>query len=132
MKEITQDWLEAAGLDIETIEYLLQNQRLTGQVAFHSQQAIEKSLKALIEEKGERIPRIHTLSKLFDLCSTLFIFQIDETLVIALDSLYIESRYPGEFGLLPDGKPTQKQAQLFYNFAKDVYKTIEYQLENKK
>lgn len=110
----------------------MQNERLTGQVAFHSQQVIEKSLKALIEEKGERIPRIHSLSKLFDLCATFLDFQFDETLVIALDSLYIESRYPGEFILLPDGKPTQKQSQLFYDFAQDVYKKVRYHLENKK
>ena len=132
MKQITQDWLQAAGLDIESIGYLLQNDRLTGHVAFHSQQAIEKSLKALIEEKGERVPRIHSLSKLFGVCSTFFEIDFDDNLVIALDSLYIESRYPGEFGLLPEGKPTQKQAQLFYDFAQDVYKTVRYHLENKK
>ena len=132
MKQITQDWLEAAGLDIESIGYLLQNERLTGHVAFHSQQAIEKSLKALIEEKGERIPRIHSLSKLFDLCSTFLDFQVDETLVIALDSLYIELRYPGEFGLLPEGKPSQKQAHLFYDFANDIYKIVIYHLQNNK
>lgn len=132
MKQITHDWLDAASLDLESIEYLIQNERLTGHVAFHSQQAIEKSLKALIEEKGERIPRIHSLSKLFDLCSTFLDFQFDETLIIALDSLYIESRYPGEFGLLPNGKPSQKQSQLFYNFANDVYNAVKYHLENKK
>ncbi|MGE5447337.1 MAG: HEPN domain-containing protein [Bacteroidales bacterium] len=69
MKQITHDWLEAAGLDIESIGYLLPNERLTGHVAFLSQQAIEKSLKAFIEEKGERVPKIHSLSKLFDLCA---------------------------------------------------------------
>lgn len=131
MKQITHDWLEAAALDIESIGYLLQNERLTGHVAFHSQQAIEKALKALIEEKGERIPRIHSLSKLFDLCSPILDFQLDETLIIALDSLYIESRYPGEFGLLPNGKPSQKQSQLFYDFANDVYSAVKYHLENK-
>lgn len=130
MKQITHDWLEAAGLDIESIGYLLSNDRLTGHVAFLSQQAIEKSLKALIEEKGERVPKIHSLSKLFFLCGGLIDLQIDETLVIALDSLYIESRYPGEFGLLPEGKPTIKQAQLFYDFAKDVYSTVRLHLEN--
>lgn len=131
MKKITHDWLEAASLDIESIGYLLQNDRLTGHVAFFSQQAIEKSLKALIEEKGERIPKIHSLSKLFDLCTGLIDIQINENLVIALDSLYIESRYPGEFGLLPEGKPTLKQGKQFFDFAKEVYTTISSHLENK-
>lgn len=132
MKQITKDWLEAAGLDIENIVCILQNVRLTGHVAFFAQQVIEKSLKAILEEKGERVPKIHSLSKLFAICSTYFDFQFDDDLVIALDSLYIESRYPGEFGLLPGGKPTEKQAQLFYDFAKDVFQTAKHQLENTK
>lgn len=131
MKQITHDWLEAAGLDIESIGYLLPNERLTGHVAFLSQQAIEKSLKAFIEEKGERVPKIHSLSKLFDLCAGLIDINIDDNLIIALDSLYIESRYPGEFGLLPEGKPTTEQSQLFFDFAKDVYSEIKYYLEKK-
>lgn len=131
MREITQKWLEAANLDIESITLIIQNDRLTGHVAFHSQQAIEKSLKALIEENGERVPKVHSLSKLFDLCSTFINIHFDDDLVIALDSLYIESRYPGEFGLLPEGKPTRKQAQVFYDFALKVYLTIKNELESR-
>jgi hypothetical protein len=43
MKKITGEWLEAASLDIEIIPHIFQNDRLTGQIAFHSQQAIEKT-----------------------------------------------------------------------------------------
>lgn len=88
-------------------------------------------MKALIEEKGERVPKIHSLSKLFDLCAGLIDINIDDNLIIALDSLYIESRYPGEFGLLPEGKPTTKQSQIFFDFAKDIYSEIKYYLEKK-
>jgi HEPN domain-containing protein len=132
MKQITKDWLDAASMDIETVESLLKNERLTGQVAFHAQQAIEKVLKGLMEEHGDRIPKVHSLSKLFDSCSVYFDFQFDEDLVIALDSLYIESRYPGEFGLLPTGKPTLKQAYAFYDFAQEIYQTIKVLLESGK
>ena len=131
MKEITKEWLEAASLDIESSRYLLQDERLTGHVAFHSQQAIEKSLKALIEESGDRIPKIHSLSKLFNSCSVYIDFQFDEDLIIALDSLYLESRYPGEFGLLPEGKPTLKQAQMFHDFANKIYLSVMHQLQTK-
>ncbi len=131
MKKITQDWLEAASIDIESIRYLLQNERLTGHVAFHSQQAIEKVLKAILEENGERVPKVHSLSKLFNSCTSFLDIQFDDDLVIALDSLYIESRYPGEFGLLPEGKPTLKQAQLFYEFAQKIYLTVKNYLGSK-
>lgn len=132
MKQITKEWLEAANLDIESSKYLLQDERLTGHVAFHSQQAIEKSLKALIEESGDRIPKIHSLSKLFNISSLYLDFKFDEDLLIALDSLYIESRYPGEFGLLPEGKPTLKQAQMFHDFAHEIYLIAMQHLQNKK
>jgi HEPN domain-containing protein len=132
MKQITKDWLEAASMDIESIGYLIQDERLTGQVAFHAQQAIEKSLKALIEEHGDRVPKIHSLSKLFDICEVYIKLDPIEDLIIALDSLYLESRYPGDFGLLPAGKPTIKQTQLFYNFAKDIFHLIKHHLETGK
>ena len=129
MREITKKWLEAAILDIESITLIIQNDRLTGHVAFHSQQAIEKSLKALIEENEERVPKIHSLSKLFDLCSSFIDIHFNDDLIIALDSLYIESRYPDGFGLLPEGKPTPKQAQMFYDFAVEIYSLIKNELE---
>lgn len=129
MKQITIDWLEAAILDLEAIPYLIQDERLTGHVAFHSQQAIEKSLKAIIEENNERVPKIHSLSKLFELCSQFTDIEPDEDMIIALDSLYIESRYPGEFGLLPEGKPDKSQALMFYNFAKTIYTIVSNKLK---
>ena len=85
MKQITKDWLEAASLDIESCNSLLQNERLTGQVAFHAQQAVEKSLKAIIEEQGNRVPKIHSLSKLIEECSAYFNFQFDDDTIITLD-----------------------------------------------
>ena len=53
----------------------------------------------------------------------------DEDIIISLDSLYIESRYPGEFGLLPEGKPTIQQAIIFYAFAQEVHGIVKRYLE---
>ncbi|MCX6239100.1 MAG: HEPN domain-containing protein [Bacteroidia bacterium] len=132
MRGITKEWLESASLDIENIRHIIQDEKLTGHVAFHAQQAIEKSLKASIEEFGEKVPKIHSLSKLFNICAAFFNISVNEDIIIALDSLYIESRYPGEFGLLPEGKPNQEQAKMFYDFAQEIYQTIRYQLEARK
>jgi HEPN domain-containing protein len=129
MKQITKDWLETANLDLEAISHIIQNDRLSGHVAFYAQQAIEKSLKAIIEETGERVPKIHSLSKLFELCATFISVPIEEDIIIALDSLYIESRYPGEFGLLPEGKPNQKQVKAFYDFAQNIFEAVKSHLE---
>jgi HEPN domain-containing protein len=38
-----------------------------------------------------------------------------------LNLLYIESRYPNDIGLLPNGKPTIDEAVTFLNFSKEIY-----------
>ena len=88
--------------------------------AFHSQQSIEKSLKSLIVANSISFKRIHSLNKLSSLCDSI---DIDDNfdLIQLLDSLYTESRYPGEVGLLESGKPTLDEATEFYEFAINVF-----------
>ena len=43
--------------------------------------------------------------------------------MIPINEVYVEARYPGELGLVPDGLPTNEQAMEFIDFAKEV-KTI--------
>ena len=38
-----------------------------------------------------------------------------------LDQLYLDARYPGDQGLLPNGKPTVREASTFYKIAKEVF-----------
>ena len=49
---------------------------------------------------------------------------INEELLSAFDDLYIDSRYPGNFGLMPYGKPTLEDAEEFYELARDIYEYI--------
>ena len=80
-------------------------------------------MKALIEEYEINIPKIH---KLIELNKILLnkIDGLDEIILKKLDDLYIESRYPGDMGLLPYGKPTIDDAKKFYNFAKEVFHKV--------
>ena len=48
----------------------------------------------------------------------------DDDLIQLLDTLYIESRYPADMGLLPYGKPTLKDAKEFYDFAQKLFDDI--------
>lgn len=52
MKSISAAWLSAANDDLVLIQEIIRNETLTHMVAFHAQQAIEKSFKALLEERG--------------------------------------------------------------------------------
>lgn len=123
MRAFTKEWLKAAYDDFLTIEEIINNQHLTHIAAFHAQQCIEKSFKAILEENEIDSPKIHKLLKLHRMLPTTLTEVNDDTLSI-LDELYIESRYPTEMGLLPHGKPTLKDANEFYIFAKNIFNQI--------
>lgn len=122
MNPISFEWLNSARDDLSLIVHILSDENLTHLVAFHAQQAIEKSLKALLEYKNQTVPKTHSLNRLFTLVAD-DMKKIDYDLVHTMDGLYIDSRYPGDFGLLPDGKPSLEDAQLFYDFAVTIYET---------
>ena len=50
MKLISEEWLKKAQEDLDVVGEIISKEHLTNMVAFHSQQAVEKTLKAIIEE----------------------------------------------------------------------------------
>jgi HEPN domain-containing protein len=129
MKETSEQWLHAAEDDLRVVARIASDEYLTHMVAFHSQQCIEKSLKAIIEEYELGHIRIHNLGRLFEIVRPKVTLDADAVLVETLDKLYIDARYPGELGLLPNGKPTREEAQRFYRFAQSLYEQIRRMLE---
>jgi HEPN domain-containing protein len=67
MKKLTEEWLKAAEDDLRVIERIGLDEHLTHTFAFHAQQAVEKSLKAAIEEHEIGSVRIHSLERLFEI-----------------------------------------------------------------
>ena len=63
MKPVTEAWLIKAGEDREAIRTLRGNPQLTGVIAFHAQQCVEKCLKAVAEERAATVPRVHDLRR---------------------------------------------------------------------
>lgn len=131
MKEPTEAWLKAASDDLATIAEIIDNEQLTNIVAFHAQQAVEKSLKAIVEEFELEMSKIHSLERLFAIVKHYLPLPIDAATVEELDRLYIDARYPSEFGLLPQGKPARKDAEKFYDFAKMIYDNVYENLKKK-
>ncbi|WP_027370125.1 HEPN domain-containing protein [Desulfovermiculus halophilus] len=123
MKQITREWFQAAYDDILIIEEIIDKEYLSHIVAFHAQQAIEKSFKAVLEEYTDNVPKIHQLERLSSLVSSCLDIEFDEEndFFEELDKLYIDARYPGEFGLLPQGKPSLDDAKRFYDLAHGLY-----------
>lgn len=65
MKTLTQEWLDRAQDDLDSIAELIKREHLTNIVAFHAQQAVGKTLKALIEELGIGLRKTHNLLTMF-------------------------------------------------------------------
>lgn len=124
MKFISNEWLKSAMSDIDTMKAILENELLAHMVAFHAQQCIEKCLKAVIEEYELSAGKIHNLITLKSIIAAVRDFDFDEDLLGLLNTLYIDSRYPGDLGLLPNGKPTREDARRFYELAENVYEEV--------
>jgi len=129
MKKISEEWLKAAKDDLRVADKIIADEALTHMVAFHSQQCIEKSLKAVMEEYGIDLVKIHNLERLLAIVKNHVKIDVDIVLIEKMDKLYIDSRYPADFGLLPDGKPTIEDAEEFDDAASSVYEVVKTNLE---
>ena len=91
-------------------------------VCFHSQQAVEKLFKAFIATFDQQIPRTHNLIRLHKICEDLLEnkLEFDDEKLILLNDVYIDSRYPADFGVLPSGQAGKQEANLAYSHAKDI------------
>lgn len=122
MKKIVEDWLISAEGDLLLIENIVTIENLTHLSAFHAQQAIEKSFKAIVEEFELGFIKTHSLETLYNQVRHIYSSRIELDSLILLDQLYIDSRYPGEMGLLQDGKPTVAESTGFFYLARTIHK----------
>jgi HEPN domain-containing protein len=130
VKTVTADWLRSAQADLETIDAILNNPKLTTMVAFHAQQCVEKCLKALVEEFAIEVGKTHNLLALKAAVESQQAIDLDEDTLSLLNKLYISSRYPSEFGLLPTGAPSPEDCAAFARFASEVRRKVLAVLEN--
>ena len=121
MKKQVKDWIFLAEKDLNASEILIKEEYpLTNIIAFHCQQTIEKYLKAILLENDIPLIITHDLIKLNGMIKEIKDLGIDENKLIPINEVYVEARYPGEIGLMPDGVPTNEQAMEFIDFAKEV------------
>jgi len=120
MKKTVEAWVEFADADLLTVSEIAGRPELTNIAAFHCQQAIEKYFKALILEAGKPLPKIHNLLTLYGSVKEITDLGLDENLLATINDVYLDSRYPGEVGLVNGVKPTIELADSFFSFAKEV------------
>lgn len=115
---IAESWLRHAAEDLKSAEVLLEAE-IYGMVCFHAQQAVEKTLKAMLAGAGQSIPRIHNLIRLRRLVEDALgcTLAVDEEALMFLNDVYLDSRYPTDLGVLPSGLPDAGDARRAYDYA---------------
>jgi HEPN domain-containing protein/predicted nucleotidyltransferase len=109
MRKTTDAWLAEAEDEFESASILLDNHKYRA-ACLHSQQCVEKALKALILEKGRRPSRTHDIVDLLNgvrMDGWPVALEMDEA--VYLNSVY-RGRYPTEEGLLPHGEASREDA----------------------
>lgn len=110
MKKEVEDWLIFAERDITVVERIVEEPHLTGIATFHCQQAIEKYFKAY----DYPLQKTHDLLKLYATLKKHADLELDEDVLAIISQVYLDSRYPGDLGLLPDGLPVCWAGQGFF------------------
>lgn len=98
MNPLTLEWIDKAEGDLLTArrEYRARIAPNFDAVCFHTQQAAEKYLKAVLQESGIPIPRIHSLAELLAIISKLDAsFLLIQADAIVLEGYAVQFRYPG-------------------------------------
>jgi HEPN domain-containing protein len=114
-------WLQYASDDLKSAKVLLAEE-VYNITCFHAQQTVEKLFKAFIAAYDQPIPRTHNLIRLNKICEDLYgdKLEFDNDKLILLNDVYIDSRYPADFGVLPSGQPGEQEANTAYSHAKDI------------
>ena len=110
MRKTTAVWIKDAEEELDSALILFEHEKYRP-ACYHAQQCVEKGLKALLLESGKRPDRTHDIIDLFNkVRKSGFDCGLIMEEAIFLNSIY-KGRYPTEQGLLPQGAPSQKDAE---------------------
>lgn len=110
MREAAKEWIKQAEYELNMAEYLLQGGFYKG-TCYHSQQCVEKTLKARLLEKGWALEKTHSMERLVSIGGDYNLdFNVTDDEIVFVDSIY-RGRYPIETGLLPSGEPSKEDGE---------------------
>lgn len=120
-KRSVKDWLFMAEIDLKSAQASLKD-KIYSSACFHAQQAVEKSLKALLLHFESEVTKTHDLLFLLSRASK-YERELEKFKEAAsfLNKFYIPTRYPDAFpGSLPEGLPKREEALKSLEKAKEV------------
>jgi len=99
MTELVREWVEKAEADVRTAEreVCVEEGPNWDAVCFHAQQAVEKYLKAILQQNNIPFPKVHDLAILLDMALPMYPdWEEMRDPLEWLSSFAVEVRYPGE------------------------------------
>ncbi|RKX74829.1 MAG: hypothetical protein DRP87_15965 [Spirochaetes bacterium] len=110
MRRNTKVWMDEVEDELSSALILFEHGKYRG-TCYHSQQCVEKGLKALLIEKGRKPEKTHDIIKLInEVAESGWKIELSIDDAVFLNSIY-KGRYPTEEGLLPHGEPTREDAE---------------------
>ncbi|HET6559750.1 MAG TPA: HEPN domain-containing protein [Prolixibacteraceae bacterium] len=113
----------AAEDDLLAAKTLMNDSRLTNVAAFLCQQCLEKCFKAMIEELEKGPIKSHDLFRL-QKAANIELSENELNIMEIINEVYIDARYPGDLGLLPQGKPLISEIESFIQFCTTIFSRI--------
>ncbi|HUS60228.1 MAG TPA: HEPN domain-containing protein [Nevskiaceae bacterium] len=113
------------GIDLKSAQASFKDE-IYSSACFHSQQTVEKSLKALLLHFEAEIVKTHDLLLLLSRAVKYEkeLKKFKKTAAF-LNKFYIPTRYPDAFpGSLPEGLPKKKEAVQAFKRAKEIFEFI--------
>lgn len=122
MKKEVKNWLDSAQYDLTTAKHMFQTGRYIYTI-FMCHLALEKLLKAKVQEKQNRLPpKIHNLRQLLKM-SAISIKDRQLEFISKLSDVSIVTRYPEDFQKLMHVYD-KKTAQHYLKTTREIYKWI--------
>ena len=128
MKDMIGEWLKQSYEEFEMARYLFDGGYFKG-ACLHSQQSVEKAIKALLLKKGWTLEKTHNIRRLVAIAEDYRVkINLTDEEIVFIDSIY-RSRYPAEAGLLPSGEPDQTEAKKALQIAEKVLSSVKKRLK---
>jgi HEPN domain-containing protein len=120
--KLVKEWVSKAEQDYDSAKALLRQRtlRVNDAICFHSQQCIEKYLKAFLTSKSIHSPKSHSLENLAVMAAkTDGSFALIADLVRPLTKYAVGFRYPGEEAHRPEARHAVKLMEEVRAFIRD-------------
>ncbi len=116
------DWLRRARSDLALARAPLPQDALYNELCFHAQQAVEKSLKAVLVHHGIEFRKVHYIDYLIGLLPADVSLPPKAVEAVGLTSYAVMSRYPGDYEEVTEGayQEAVQLAQAVFAWAEQI------------